>query len=156
GIVDPGDVLRYTITVYNNGAVPATYVELSDTVPNDTTYVEDSLTLNGQPAGRPDGGAFPLEAGIAISDASLTPPVPGESEGVINPGEAAVVQFDVRVNDMTPTGTLITNQAIVATEELPNLLTDGDGNPATGPEPTVVVVGDAQALAIVKEVAVVG
>ncbi len=47
GIVDPGDVLRYTITVYNNGAVPATAVELSDDVPVDTTYVADSVTLNG-------------------------------------------------------------------------------------------------------------
>ena len=36
------------------------------------------------------------------------------------------------------------------------MLTDGDGNPATGPEPTVVVVGNAQQLSIVKQVAVVG
>ena len=39
---------------------------------------------------------------------------------------------------------------------MPFTLTDGDGNPATGPEPTVVVVGDVQQLSIVKEVAVVG
>ena len=39
---------------------------------------------------------------------------------------------------------------------MPNLLTDGDGNPATGPEPTVVVVGDAQQLTIAKGVAVIG
>ena len=36
------------------------------------------------------------------------------------------------------------NQAVVDTAELPDLLTDGDGNPATGPEPTVVVVGNLQ------------
>jgi uncharacterized repeat protein (TIGR01451 family) len=35
GIVDPGDVLRYTITVYNNGSVAATVVELFDNVPAD-------------------------------------------------------------------------------------------------------------------------
>lgn len=155
GIVDPGDVLRYRITVYNNGAVPATYVELYDTVPNDTTYVEDSTTLNGQPAGLPDGGLFPLEGTLAISGADLTPPLPGMNEGILNPGQSAVIEFDVRVDDLTPTGTLITNQAIVSTQENGNTLTDGDGNPATGPEPTVVVVGDAQALSIVKEVAVV-
>ena len=40
--------------------------------------------------------------------------------------------------------------------ELPNLLTDGDGNPATGPEPTVVIVGDVQQLTITKQVSVVG
>ena len=50
---------------------------------------------------------------------------------------------------------MITNQATVYSERSPNLLTDGDGNPATGPEPTVVVVGDAQHLTIVKEVSVV-
>jgi uncharacterized repeat protein (TIGR01451 family) len=50
---------------------------------------------------------------------------------------------------------LIVNQATVYSYEVANLLTDGDGNPATGPEPTVVVVGDAQTLTIVKEVSVV-
>ncbi len=55
-----------------------------------------------------------------------------------------------------PTGTLITNQATIYSAERPNLLTDGDGNAATGPEPTVVVVGDAQQLSIVKSVSVVG
>ena len=40
--------------------------------------------------------------------------------------------------------------------ELPDLLTDGDGNPATGPEPTLVVVGASQQLSITKQVAVVG
>jgi hypothetical protein len=28
---------------------------------------------------------------------------------------------------------VISNQAVVRSVELPNLLTDGDGNPATGP-----------------------
>ena len=156
GIVDPGDVLRYTITIYNNGAVPATYVELTDSVPADTIYVADSTTLNGEPVGQPDGGVFPLEAGLPVSSTDLTPPLPGMNEGILNPGESAVVQFDLMVDPATPVGTLITNQAIVASLERPNLLTDGDGNPATGPEPTVVVVGDAQAMSIVKEVSVVG
>jgi uncharacterized repeat protein (TIGR01451 family) len=156
GIVDPGDVLRYTITIYNNGNVPATAVELVDVVPNDVTYVADSVTLNGLPVGQPDGGGFPLIDGIAVSSADLTPPVPGDGEGTLSPGQSAVVQFDMQVNAAVPAGTLITNQATVYSVERPNLLTDGDGNPATGPEPTVVVVGDAQALSIVKEVSVVG
>ncbi len=155
GIVDPGDVLRYTIAVYNNGTVPATAAELVDTVPDNTSYVPDSTTLNGEPVGQPDDGVFPLTAGIAISSADLTPPVPGTDEGVLNPGQSAIVQFDLRVDDAVPTGTLITNQAVVYSTEAPDLLTDGDGNPATGPEPTVVVVGDAQQLSIVKEVFVV-
>ncbi len=154
GIVDPGDVLRYTITIYNNGSRAATAVELFDNVPADTTYVADTLTLNGQPVGQPDGGVFPLAARIPVSSTDLAPPLPGA--GMLSPGESAVVQFDLLVDNGVPTGTLITNQATVYTEELPNLLTDGDGNPATGPEPTVVVVGDAQQLSIIKEVSVVG
>ncbi len=156
GIVDPGDTLRYTIQVYNNGAVPATIARLADLVPNDVTYVPDTTTLNGLPVGQPDNGVFPLIDRIDISSADITPPLPGAAEGVLNPGESAVVQFDMQVNPGVATGTLIVNQATVYTDELPNLLTDGDGNPATGPEPTVVVVGDAQQLSIAKDVAVVG
>jgi large repetitive protein len=156
GIVDPGDVLRYTITIYNNGAIPATDVMLADAVPANTTWVADSLTLNGLPVGQPDGGVSPLAAGIAVSSQDLTPPLPGIGEGTLTAGGAAVVQFDLRVDDGVPAGTLISNQAVVGTEELPDLLTDGDGNPATGPQPTVVVVGDAQQLSITKQVSVVG
>ena len=47
-IVDPGDVLRYTIRVYNNGHVPATAVRLRDVVPANTTYVANSVTQIGR------------------------------------------------------------------------------------------------------------
>ena len=155
GIVDPGDVLRYTITIYNNSNVPATAVELFDTVPANTTYVPDSTTLNGLPVAQPDGGTFPLAAGIPVSSSDLTPPLPGAGEGILSPGGSAVVQFDLQVDAGVARGTLIINQATVYSNELADLLTDGDGNPATGPEPTVVVVGDAQVLNIAKEVSVV-
>jgi len=155
GIVDPGDTLRYTIRIYNNGAVPATYAQLADQVPNDVTYVPDSTTLNGEPVGVPDDGAFPLFNRIDVSSSDITPPLPGGSEGVLSPGESAIVEFDMQVNAGVPAGTQIINQATVYTDELPNLLTDGDGDPTTGPEPTIVVVGDAQTLSIVKTVATV-
>ncbi len=156
GIVDPGDVLRYTITVQNSAAIPATGVVLSDTVPANTTYVADSMLLNGLPVGQPDGGVSPLASGIDISSSDLTPPLPGSGAGTVSPGATAVLQFDLRVDAGTPAGTLISNQAVVTSAELPDLLTDGDGNPATGPEPTVVVVGDSQQLSITKQVSVVG
>ena len=144
GIVDPGDVLRYTITIYNNGSVPATGLELLDNVPTYVTYVADSTTLDGAPLGQPDGGVFPLEAQIQVAN-----------NGVLDPGASTTVQFDMQVDAATPTGSLIINQATVYSVEVANLLTDGDGDPATGPEPTVVVVGDAQLLTIAKEVSVV-
>ena len=85
------------------------------------------------PVGQPDGGVSPLASGINISSSDLTPPLPGPGAGTISPGASAVLQFDLRVNPGTPAGTLISNQAVVDSVELPNLLTDGDGNPATGP-----------------------
>ena len=156
GIVDAGDQLRYTIRVYNNGALPLTAAVLRDAVPANTTYVADSMTLNGAPVGVPDGGVSPLIAGVDLSSSDLTPPLPGTGAGVLSPGQSAIVTFALRVNDGTLPGTIISNQATVYTAELPNLLTDGDGNPATGPEPTVVVVGNLQELRITKAVAVVG
>ena len=154
-VVDAGDTLRYTITVYNNGVLPATQVMLTDEVPTNTTYVADSLTINGESYGADEGNS-PLINGIAISSTDLTPPLPSDTEGVLTPGESAVIQFDVVVDAGTPPGTLIVNQATVETYEVGPLLTDGDGDPATGPEPTVVVVGPYQQLAISKQVAVVG
>ncbi|MHC4990370.1 MAG: OmpA family protein, partial [Planctomycetota bacterium] len=156
GVVDPGDVLRYTITLSNSGGIPATNVSLSDSVPANTSYVADSSTLNGLPVGQPDAGVSPLMAGIPVSSSDLTPPLPAPGLGTVTSGETAVVEFDLRVDNGVPTGTIISNQALVMSAELPNLLTDGDGNPATGPEPTIVVVGDGQQLAVTKSVAVVG
>ncbi|MFZ8983685.1 MAG: hypothetical protein ACO213_05315 [Steroidobacteraceae bacterium] len=147
GVIDPNDTLRYTITVFNTGSVEATEASLTDQVPANTTYVPGTTSLNGTAVA--DGGAFPLAAGLVLAATGGTP-------GVLGAGESAVVSFVLQVNAGTPAGTLISNQAVVATNERPDLLTDGDGDPATGPEPTVVVVGDAQQLAITKEVLVVG
>jgi len=156
GVIDPGDVLRYTITVQNSAAIAATGVVLRDTVPANTAYVANSTRLNGLPVGQPDAGVSPLSAGVNISSSNLTPPLPAPGSGTLSPGASAVLQFDLQVNAGTPAGTVISNQALVGSTELPNLLTDGDGNPATGPEPTVVVVGNSQELSIAKQVAVVG
>jgi len=156
GVVDPGDTLRYTITVYNNGAAVATQAMLSDAVPANTTYVAGTTTLNGLAIADGPGSSSPLVTGVPISSSDRTPPLPLVGEGQLSRGASAVVTFDLLVDAATPAGTLITNQARVTTVELPNVLTDGDGNPATGPEPTIVVVGGGQQLSISKLVTVVG
>ncbi|WP_250458905.1 hypothetical protein [Microbulbifer litoralis] len=156
GIVDPGDVLRYTITVTNMGGVDATDAVLTDQLPAYTTYVANSTVLNGVAVADNGGGTSRLDAGLPIASSDLTPPLPGAGEGVITSAQAATITFDVRVDDGTPTGTVISNQGSVSTGELPLTLTDADGNPSNGAQPTEVVVGDAQQLSITKEVAVVG
>ncbi|MBB3059625.1 DUF11 domain-containing protein [Microbulbifer rhizosphaerae] len=156
GIVDPGDTLRYTITVTNMGGVDATDAVLTDQVPADTTYVAGTTMLNGMAVTDNAGGMTRLDSGLPISSSDLTPPLPGAGEGVITSAQAATITFDVQVDADTATGTVISNQGSVATEELPLTLTDADGNPSNGAQPTEVVVGDAQQLSITKEVAVVG
>ena len=89
GIVDPGDTLRYTITVYNNGNVPATVVELFDNVPVNSTYVADTTTLDGAPIGQPDSGVFPLEGRLQIGN-----------NGVLDPGASTTVEFVVLVDNV--------------------------------------------------------
>jgi len=156
GIVDPGDVLRYTITVNNSAAAPSTGVVLTDPIPANTTYVANSTLLNGLPVRQPDGGVSPLVSGISISSSNLTPPLPSTGAGTISPGATAVIQYEVRVNDGTPAGTVISNQGVVSSADQANLLTDGDGNPANGPEPTLIMVGAGQQLSISNQVSVVG
>jgi uncharacterized repeat protein (TIGR01451 family)/fimbrial isopeptide formation D2 family protein len=154
GSVDPDDTLQYTITISNEGTAPATGVVFTDAVPANTTYVENSVYVNGQPAGQPDGGASPLIAGIDVSSSDLSLPAAGE--GTLTPGETAVITFDVQVNAGVAPGTIISNQGRVSGNEMLDEPTDADGDDGNGDQPTEVVVGDVQQLSIVKQVSVVG
>ncbi len=148
GIVDPGDVLRYTFITSNSGAIPATAVTLIDNLPNDTTYIADSLRLNGLATG-PDGGTLPLIAGLLVNSTDN----PGA--GIVSPSASSEITFAVQVNAGTVTGTLISNQGTVSSTELAPGLTDADGLASNGYQPTVIAVGDVQLLAITKDVTVV-
>jgi len=81
-------------------------------VPANTSYVANSTRLNGLPVGQPDGGVSPLASGIDLGSSDLTPPLPVSGAGTISSGAAATLQFDLRVNDGVPAGTLISNQAV--------------------------------------------
>lgn len=144
GLVDPGDTLQYTITLTNSGATPATGVVLSDAVPANTTYVANSVQMNGTAVADSAPGVSPLANGMEVSG------------GTLAAGGTSVVTFRVQVNPAVASGTIISNQGSVATAQLPALLTDADGNPTNGYQPTVIAVGNAQQLSVTKSVAVVG
>ena len=146
--VDPGDKLTYTITVANSGAVPATGATLTDAIPNLTTYDPGTTTLNGS-AVADSGGVSALQGGMAINAA-------GSPSGTIPNGASAVVTFTVTVAATANPGDTISNQGSVASNEVPSLLTDADGDPSNGYQPTTIVVGSAQQLSITKSVSVVG
>jgi len=152
-VVDATDTLRYTITITNYGGVQATGVTLTDAVPANSTYVADSVKLNGLAVGVPDSGVSPLIAGIPVSSSDLTPPLP--TIGYLTPGATATVTFDVIVNAVAP-GTVISNQGYVDSNEQARELSDADGNDSNGDQATVVVVGNIQQLSINKTLQVVG
>jgi uncharacterized repeat protein (TIGR01451 family)/fimbrial isopeptide formation D2 family protein len=147
--VSPGDTLRYTIVISNFGTIPATDVVLSDNVPFNTSYTENSLRLNGTALGL-DNGIFPLITGLSVHSSDN----PGS--GIISASESATIIFEALVNPGVPTDTIISNQGTFISQELPPDLTDADGIPSNGKQPTVIVVGDVQLLSITKEVLVVG
>ena len=127
---------------------PATDVVLRDAVPANTTYVADSTTLNGCPSASRTAASRrwwrASRSARRISRRRCRAP----AQGTLSAGESAVVQFDLRVNDGVPARHCHQQPGASSTsDELPDLLTDGDGNPATGPEPTIVVVGNAPAAA---------
>ena len=73
-----GDILTYTIVAQNRGNVEATNIKIYDTIPNGTSYIENSITSN-----------------VAFTGSPLT------SINLINPlqpGEGATIMFQVKVN----------------------------------------------------------
>jgi uncharacterized repeat protein (TIGR01451 family)/fimbrial isopeptide formation D2 family protein len=155
-VVDPNDVLLYTITATNLGSRPVTNVVLTDPVPASTQYRANHTTLNSIAVTDPAPNVSPLIAGIAISSSDLTPPLPSPGAGILNPGESAVIEFEVTVDDAATAGTEISNQGFVSSNELPDEPTDADGIDSNGDQPTVVIVGEAPSITITKEVFVIG
>jgi uncharacterized repeat protein (TIGR01451 family)/fimbrial isopeptide formation D2 family protein len=142
GEIEPGDTLRYSITIVNNGNIDAGDVIFIDDVPVQTTYVPNSTML--------DTVLVPDSAGqsqVSSAQGGLSISMPASA--------SAVVIFDVTVNAVAP-GTVISNQGVVTSAMQPDELTDADGNDENGDQPTIVVVGNFLQLDITKEVAVVG
>jgi uncharacterized repeat protein (TIGR01451 family)/fimbrial isopeptide formation D2 family protein len=157
GSVESGDTLQYIITMTNSGATQASGVVLTDAIPANTTYVANSVLMNGVAVADPSPGVSPLTNGMGVISSGLTPPSPSSSGGTLAAGGTGTVTFKVIVNNSLPAGTTyISNQGSVATAQLPTLQTDSDGNPTNGYQPTIIAIGDAQQLSMSKSVAVVG
>ena len=106
GSVDPGETVRYTITVSSVGRTVAPNVVLEDpAIDGNTAYVPDSTEING--VALPDDTVgvtiFPLDEG-------------GTNIGNIPPGDTVLVTFLVVVDDpLLPGVTEIINSAIIRT-----------------------------------------
>jgi len=90
--VPPGDTIIYTIVVSNGGNDEAVGVVVSDNLPANTTFVNNSITLDPPSTGT-TGTSPPLLAGNLI----------------ISPGQQITITFAVTVNPSAAPGTKLVN-----------------------------------------------
>src|SRR5262249_46502515 len=129
-LVDPGDTLRWKITVTNTGAAMATNVVLTDAIPPHTTLVPGSvITSQGVVF-----GTNPIMVNI----------------GTLPPGGGAVGLSTRPVTRAPPTRRGAPTRAIAPAATLEPLPTDNDGNPDNGRNPTTVLVQTDADLSITK------
>lgn len=105
-----GDIITYTINLRNLGSTTANNIVLIDTIPNDTTFLTNSLTLNG----------------VTVNGASPAPPT-GFTVGTLPTNRPATITFQVRVNTI-PSPNPIPNTSVVTynyNTTIPNAIFSG-------------------------------
>lgn len=128
GEADPGDVLRYTITVTESAGVPAPAVRVTDDVPANTT----GFSVTGVPVGAVDASTGTGTGANGTGFLDIT--------GITVPAGGSVnVIFDVEVPPAASPGTPIDNTASVensfgpgATPAAPQLIVSPSQVPASG------------------------
>ncbi len=144
-LVDPGDTIRYTITITPaGGGGTATAVSFSDPIPDpNTALVVGSVTVSG-------GNADVVILGTTAGDTAV-----GVQVGDI--ATSATIHFDVLVNNPLPAGVnQVGNQGGAGCDECGNgVPTDDPSTPTVG-DPTITPVNAAPAISATKAVALVG
>ena len=107
----PNDTLVYSIHFRNAGTVTLTGVKIKDEIPENTTYIGESMSLNGVPltdAADSDRGTFFISNNTLIWDV-----------GTLEPGAIEEATFKVRIDPFVPQGTVINNTAMLWSNETP-------------------------------------
>lgn len=114
-VISVGDTLTYTTTITNTGNTPATNITFTSAIPPSTTFVPDSVTINGIQ----QLGAQPA-LGVTIPN--------------IAPGETVTVTFQVNVISVPPSSSIMGNDTI-----LYSYTVDPNGAPVTTSTSTNIV-----------------
>lgn len=122
GTVTPGDTLRYTV-VLSNDVEAVTNVVFTDTLPSEVTYAPG--TLASSQGLIDDSGAPTLSVDV----------------GAMGVPSSVTINFSVTVNPGVPTGTVISNQGSVDSDQTVPEPTDEDGEDENGDQPTDVITG---------------
>jgi uncharacterized repeat protein (TIGR01451 family)/fimbrial isopeptide formation D2 family protein len=143
GTLAPGELIKYTITIRNNGNENTENSSLKDLIPSNTVYVPNSTKLNGVSVADDGSGQSPLISGLTIQ-------TPGEASGWLYVGKTATVEYEVQVNPELTGVTIIPNQAELTTAgegsgQMPELFSDDPDTTPVG-DATLSIVGTAPAL----------
>ena len=109
-VAAPNETLSYRIYYKNVGTGTLTNVMIRDKIPDDTTYITESMGLNGvslTDAAGDDAGTY----------------YPGNNTlswyiGTLNPGVEGNATFKVRINASVPGGTIINNTAVLTSDQV--------------------------------------
>lgn len=123
-----GDTLQYVVTITNQGNIAASTVSFTD-LPDPLTAIVAGSVVTSQ--------------GVVVSGNAGVPPIEVQLGMIPGGGGTATITFDVVVANPLPVGaTIVSNQGIVRSTELPDLVTDDPDTPAdSDPTLTQVVPG---------------
>ena len=115
---NPGDTLHYTIALINAGLAAATGVDVTDNIPTNTSFVAGSFTIDT---------VVQTDPGDPIALTGLT--VPASS--------TVTIEFDVTIDPGTTVGSLISNSALIESDDSADITVNAEdlllaGPPAAG------------------------
>ncbi len=137
GVANPGEAIAYRVTMNNVSSAPATNTVFKDQLPDNTTYVLGTTKLNGTVVADAPDGTMPFSGNGSLVNSI------GAPSGQIAPGQTAIIEFQVRINDPLPQGiTTISNQGTVTAVEVvkPPILTDNPITVDIPDDPTVTPI----------------
>jgi len=123
GLLNPGEIITYSIVVTNYGTADALNVIFNDAIPAGTTLLGNESTT----AGTISSGTDPVTANLGTVAAN---------------GGTAIITFDVIVDMATPNGFIIMNQGTFMADNHPDVPTDDPTTPTTPDDPTTDPVVD--------------
>jgi len=125
GNASPGDTLGYQVIIENSGNAPVTQVVFTDTPDPYSSIVPGSITsTQGTISGGQDGTApIVIEIGTLAASSNVT------------------VSFQAVIDDsVDPAFRILANQAILSSEELPDLPSDDPDDPTGDDDPTATPI----------------
>jgi len=127
GVISPGDILSYTVTISNSGNTTATGLFFNDTPDPNTTLL---------------AGTIISSQGSVVSGQDGTPPIEVDL-GDLAAGQSATLSFRVQIDNPVPAGTtVVVNQGVVTFNEGPPVPTDDPDTPVDDDETEDVVVAE--------------